>query len=267
MLKFSIPQWHAWAPGIEGEEAWRQWAQAPCIPPAETPAPAPQLGFLPAMQRRRLSALARMAVGSAWPLSREGEALPMVYASHHGETTRGYELLQNLARDEALSPTSFSLSVHNACAGMWSILRHDTTESVALSVQGDGLESAIVEASLLLAAGHPAVLVVLAEERPPAPYAPWIDDIPFPYALALRVTGGQDYELTLSAPGADGEPARDEPNDGPNDGPNNGPRGGPGEAPIALPHPLNLLRHLALGSRAWTHTHQRRQWRWRHLSS
>lgn len=139
------------------------------------------------MKRRRLSPLARMAVGSAWPLTREGEAIPMVYASHHGETSRGYELLHALAQDQALSPTSFSLSVHNACAGMWSILRHDTTETVALSVQGDGLESAIVEASLLLAAGHPAVLVVLAEEQAPEAYAAWIDDAPFPYALALRV--------------------------------------------------------------------------------
>jgi len=224
------------------------------------------------MQRRRLSPLARMAVGSAWPLTAEGEAVPMVYASHHGETTRGYELLHALAQDEPLSPTSFSLSVHNACAGMWSILRHDTTETVALSVQGDGLESAIVEASLLLDAGHPAVLVVLAEERPPESYTAWIDDIPFPYGLALRVTAGQDYALELQAPapgdvalhiqgapashtaGMPAAPLREDLS------------AQPAGAAIALPNPLNLLRHLALGSRDWTHSHPRRQWRWQHLS-
>ncbi|MFC4274473.1 beta-ketoacyl synthase chain length factor [Achromobacter aloeverae] len=256
MLKFSIPHWHAWAPGIDSVEAWRQWAQAPFVPPADTPAPTPPLGFLPAMQRRRLSTLARMAVGSAWPLTQAGEALPMVYASHHGETTRGYESLQMLARDEALSPTSFSLSVHNACAGMWSILRHDTTETVALSVQGDGLESAIIEACLLLAAGHPAVLVVLAEEQAPAAYMTWIDDIPFPYALALRLTAGHDYELAWSDRA---DPAVDNPSAPQARGARDG-------ESLALPNPLSLLRHLALGTVTWTHAHQRRHWRWQHLS-
>ncbi len=224
------------------------------------------------MQRRRLSPLARMAVGSAWPLTRDGETLPMVYASHHGETTRGYELLHTLAQDQPLSPTSFSLSVHNACAGMWSILRHDTTETVALSVQGDGLESAIVEASLLLAAGHCAVLVVLAEEQPPASYTAWIDDIPFPYALALRLTEGQDFQLKLLAPMA-GEPATPAaarvsiPVAGDPAALTAGAHATPtASESIALPNPLNLLRHLALGSRAWTHSHPRRQWRWQHSS-
>lgn len=216
------------------------------------------------MQRRRLSPLARMAVGSAWPLTTEGEAIPMVYASHHGETTRGYALLQALARDEALSPTSFSLSVHNACAGMWSILRHDTTETVALSVQGDGLESAIVEASLLLAAGHPAVLVVLAEEQAPDVYTAWIDDVPFPYALALRVTAGQDFTLESRAPNAD-DPVLHTANDAADRPQEDRSASSAGES-IALPNPLNLLRQLALGTRTWTHSHARRQWRWQHLS-
>ncbi|ALM83388.1 beta-ketoacyl synthase chain length factor [Bordetella sp. N] len=267
MLKFSIPQWHAWAPGIENVEAWRRWAEAPCIPPAATSAPTPDLGFLPAMQRRRLSALARMVVGSAWPLAQKGEALPMVYASHHGETSRGFELLQNLAKDEPLSPTAFSLSVHNACAGMWSILRHDTTETVALSVQGDGLESAIVEAALLLDAGHPAVLVVLAEETPPVPYTEWIADVPFSYALALRVTAGQDYELAFSRPDtvADTDAAAATDTDAGADA-SADPAGAATQAPLALPNPLNLLRHLTLGTQAWTHAHPRRHWHWRHLS-
>ncbi len=255
MLKFSIPAWHAWAPGIENAEAWRKWAHKPYIPRADTTTRNPQLGHIPPMERRRLSPLARMAVGCAWPLVQDGESAPMVYASHHGETTRGFQLLQTLARDEPLSPTSFSLSVHNACAGMWSILRHDTAESVALSAQGDGLENAIVEACLLLQGGHPAVLVVLAEEQAPAAYQPWVDDIPFPYAMALRLTPGHSCELELGAPSEPRAPSE------------------PGAPPDAaldlahmLPHPLSLLRHLALGTHAWTHTHQRRDWRWRQLS-
>ena len=33
-----------------------------------------------------------------------------------------------------------------------------------------------------------AVLLVIAEETPPALYGPYIDDVPFPYAVALLLT-------------------------------------------------------------------------------
>jgi hypothetical protein len=245
MFNFSIPHWHAWAPGIDSAESWQEWADNPYVPLAGgTP---PSLNFLPPLQRRRLSPLARMAVACAWPLAENQPPMPVVYASHHGETRRGFELLQTLARDEPLSPTSFSLSVHNAIVGMWSILRKETTESVALSVQGDGLESAIGEACLLLNAGHAGVIVILAEERPPVEYASWIDDVPFSYAVALRLGLGDEFQLT-PAPAA------------------SGPSGRQDQAWDAWPHPLSLLRHLALRSQAWTHTHKQRDWHWQHKS-
>jgi hypothetical protein len=181
-----------------------------------------------------------MVVGCAWPLAEGQAAMPVVYASQHGETSRGYDLLHTLARGEALSPTSFSLSVHNAIPGLWSILRKETAESVAVSVEGDGLEAAIAEACQLLHGGHENVLLILAEERPPRAYMPWIGDVPFPYALALRVCRGTDFQLTLAPAGAQGETG------------------------TVWPHPLSLLRHLVLRSPAWRHVHARRAWTWRY---
>lgn len=253
MFNFSIPQWHAWAPGIDTAQHWQEWADTPYFPLGG--AIPPNLDFLPALQRRRLSPLARMAVNCAWPLAENQPPMPVVYASHHGETGRGFELLQALARGEPLSPTSFSLSVHNAIAGMWSILRKETTESVALSVAGDGLESAIGEACILLNSGHQNVMVMLAEERPPAEYARWIDDVPFPYAVALRVGQGEDYTLTLTPAGDAriGHQAAQY-------------RSPPIAAWDVWPHPLSLVRHLALGSPAWTHTHKQRDWHWQRKS-
>ena len=126
----------------------------------------PDLTFLPSLKRRRLSSLARMVVSCAWPLA-EGQApMPMVFASRHGETSRSFKLLHDLADGEPLSPTAFGLSVHNAILGLWSILRKETEEGVALSGDSDMLEHALQEARLLLAAGAPRVLVVAAEERP-----------------------------------------------------------------------------------------------------
>jgi hypothetical protein len=256
MFNFAISAWQAWAPGLQDVAAWQAWAHAPYCPTVAS-AP-PPLAFLPPMQRRRLSPLARMAVACAWPLADARAPMPVVYASHHGETTRGFDLLQALARDEPLSPTSFSLSVHNATAGMWSILRKETVESVALSVAGDGLESAMAEACLLMAAGHPHALVVLAEETPPPEYQQWIDDIPFPYAVALRVSPGgpglaDSFHLQACAPDQESARVTD-------DGAE------PTSGDAAWPHPLNLLRHMLAGTPQWRHAGRRRDWQWRRAS-
>jgi len=191
MLTFSIAQWQGWAQGIDSPADWLQWAEHPYCPLGEQRAP--RLDFLPPMQRRRLSPLARAVFECAWPLAAERPAMPLVFASRHGETTRNFGLLQALATDEPLSPTAFGLSVHNAIAAQWSIIRRETTESIALSVEDDGLEHAFLEAAMLFGEGHEDVLVVLAEERPPAPYAPWIDDAPYTYAAAFHLRPGTDW--------------------------------------------------------------------------
>lgn len=194
MILFSIDQWRAWAPGIDSAEDWARWSDAPWLP--DCPEAQPDVAFLPAMQRRRLSRLARMTFAVAWPLAEGRAPMPLVFVSRHGETPRNFELLSDLAREQALSPTQFSLSVHNAIIGLWSIMRSDPSEMTALAATRDGLEQGMLEASLLLAEGHPQVLLVVAEDAQPEPYRPWIDDAPFPHALALRLTAGRDWSLS-----------------------------------------------------------------------
>lgn len=223
--------------------SWLHWAEHPYCPVGE-PSP-PRLEFLPPMQRRRLSPMARAVFECAWPVAAGQPPMPLVFASRHGETTRSFGLLQALAAGEPLSPTAFGLSVHNAIAGQWSIIRRETDESVALSAEEDGLELAFLEAGLLLAEGHDNVLVVLAEERPPAPYSPWIDDVPFSYAAAFRLRTGCDWRLENSADPAsrpDGTAAD--------------------SAAPGWPNALNLLRHLALRTPRWLHANRGRHWLW-----
>ncbi len=62
------------------------------------------VSFLPALQRRRLSPLARMAFHVGWPLAEMMPAQPLVFCSRHGETPRNLQLLTNLAQREDLSP-------------------------------------------------------------------------------------------------------------------------------------------------------------------
>ena len=240
-MRFSVQQWAAWAPGLAGEAQWRAWFDAPC-PPADAEA-SPPVDFLPPMQRRRLSRLARQVFHCAWPLAQDQAPMPMVFLSRHGETPRGYELLETLARDEPLSPTSFSLSVHNAIVGLWSILRQETEEHVSLSSEAD-LGIAFLEAGALLQEGAPAVLLVIAEEMQPEAYRPWADDVPFPHAVALRLQAGQDWQMSRLAP-ADGAPA---------------------PLPAGCPPVLGLLRHLALRNAGAWHVPGAGPWSWQRLA-
>ena len=238
MFTFSIEKWQAWAPGLQDEIGWRAWAHSPYCPyPTAGTGDLPTSHFLPVMQRRRLSPLARMVFDCAWPLADGLPPMPMVFASRHGETTRGFQLLSDLAAHEPLSPTAFGLSVHNAILGMWSIVRKETQEGVALAGDADTLEHAIQEACLLMHAGAPRVLVVAAEEQPPEAYRKWIDDVPFSYAVALRLSAAPSWRLGLSTPDA-------------------------AVAAPLWPHPLNLVRHLSAGTPAWTHAGAARHWHW-----
>lgn len=193
---FNINAWQAVGERLADKTQWQQWAIHPQII-HELPEYQPALTFLPAMQRRRLSKSARLVCQAAWQLADEFTGCPLVYASHDGEINRSFELWAELLSSHTVSPTSFGLSVHNAIAGQWSMLRQDMSENTALAVGCDGLENALAEAYALLCEGAPHVLVVLAD-------APLLDDYtvqaqraPFAYALAMVISPGEQYRLSL----------------------------------------------------------------------
>ncbi|RUL72974.1 beta-ketoacyl synthase chain length factor [Dyella choica] len=246
-MMFRIDSLQAWAPDLNSDEAWQAWAQHPIRLPDNGEQPA--CDFLPPMQRRRLSRLARMTMHVAWPLGGEEEQLPFVFASRHGETPRTFALLGEVADQQPLSPTQFGLSVHNAIAGQWSILRGQRGESVALAGEADTFEHAMLEAAALLGDGAQEVLVVIAEERPPVAYEGWIDDVPFSYAVALRV-GGIDPNPAVRA--GQGWQLRLEPNQG-------------ASTTAAWPHALDFVRALHAGEDKLEHAWKTRLWSWQRI--
>lgn len=91
------------------------------------------LNHIPAMQRRRLSALAKLALNSAMQVLKQQSVDYIVWVSQYGDEHKTYKILEDVLQQQTPSPTQFSTSVHNAIAGLYSILMQDATPSTSLS--------------------------------------------------------------------------------------------------------------------------------------
>lgn len=173
-LTFSIFDWKAWTPA-QGAE--------------------PDVSVIPAMLRRRLSPIGRAALSVIMPLTEIYGAMPLVYVSRHGDLTRTLALLEDLAKGEPLSPTAFSLSVHNATAGLFSIQQRLTQNITALSGGAFELVPGLLESLGLCNAQNSQVLCVFCDETPPAIYRHQVDQPTQPYAVAIVIGTGEGWEL------------------------------------------------------------------------
>lgn len=184
-LIFNILDWKAWTPAQDDAQ--------------------PDVSAIPALLRRRLSPIARAAMSVIMPLAQTYGAMPLVYVSRHGDLNRTLGLLEELARAEPLSPAAFSLSVHNATVGLFSIQQGLTQNIVALSAGAEDLVPALLESVGLCNPQAPRVLCVFSDEPPPPVYAHQVDQPAQPYAVALVIEAGQGWQLahSLSPPAND----------------------------------------------------------------
>ena len=205
-MPLHVECWAAWAPGLASQDGWRAWLRAPQPLPADAPA-SPALVEVPAMARRRIDPLGRAALQVAYWAQQDADAavlgaMPLVFASRWGELARSVAMLQELAQGEALSPTAFSHSVHNAIGAQYSIQRGITANVSAVAAAEASAAAGWVEAQALLAAGAPAVLLTVFDAPLPALYTPTGLDAPLAplhaYALRLRVAQAGEPAVRLS---------------------------------------------------------------------
>jgi hypothetical protein len=146
------------------------------------------VGFLPALQRRRCDTLSRLMLAVANACCPDGTCndVASVFASRHGSFGTTVSMLERLARDEPLSPTAFSHSVHNTQAGLFSIWSGNQRVAQSLASRDATFEHGFLEAVCLGARspGRP-VLFVTGDEALPAPVADLSDAPAPPYAVAL----------------------------------------------------------------------------------
>ncbi|MDR7332778.1 beta-ketoacyl synthase chain length factor [Roseateles asaccharophilus] len=237
MTDFRVRRWAAWAPGLQTQEAWAGWLQAPVWPLPAADATAP-LVEVPAMTRRRIDPLGRAALQVAWWAQGAEPTGPVVFASRWGEVARSVALLRQLSQGEPLSPTSFSLSVHNASSALYSIARDDTANYAAVSAGGASAAAGICEAIGLLADGASQVLVVSVESALPEPYEAF-ESRPGSLRAWAALLEPADCGLRLQASMPSGDPQDEH-----------------------LPADLATLRFLAGSSAQWRQSSPQGDWLW-----
>lgn len=190
MLSFSLQDSQALSPGLVDELDWQAWARQGQWP-ADPPFPATPL--LPMMMARRLSQGSRLAVQVGLSLLARHPVDYAIFVSRHGELARSVTLLQALAGGQALSPTDFSMSVHNTAAGLSSIQGKAAIPMTSLTAGEGGLMAGFTEAVAALHAGASRVLLVAFEGPVPEFHRPWLPDEAPPHALGLVLQAGDEW--------------------------------------------------------------------------
>lgn len=88
---------------------------------------------IPAMQRRRLSPLAKLALNGAMQSLASSSVDYIVWVSQYGDESKTLGILEDVLTEQTPSPTQFSTSVHNAISGLYSILCQDATPATSLA--------------------------------------------------------------------------------------------------------------------------------------
>ena len=191
-IAFTVRAWAAWSPGLETAADWR--AAMGLAPGSGNTAPAQP----PLLLRRRVSKLGQQALRAAWSLP-ESASARMVFCSRHGEFGRTLSILDALAARTEISPADFTLSVHNALAGLLSIARANRASHTAIAAGVESFGFGMLEALACLAERpQEPILLVYFDEPLPAPYDMLEADAQAPIALALLLGIGPVAEFTLA---------------------------------------------------------------------
>lgn len=204
--EFVVRNWNAWAPGISSREDWLKLQVFAEQQKAAIPAAVPKT------LQRRLSPLARAVFNAA-----DGcvdNALPIVFSSAHGEVNKSLEMLKSMQKGEEVSPTAFSLSVHNAISGLFSMAYDYHREITVIAPGQDGIAPAFIEALGILQEGRAEQVLIVFYDEPLSdfyPSLPFALNAPAVCALALKISlTGSGLPLQLNRTSAhrdDGEHA------------------------------------------------------------
>ena len=140
------------------------------------------------MQRRRLSLMARAVFKVGGECLQQfdpaSQSIASLFATTYGQAASSVKMIQTMTEQKPLSPAAFSLSVHNAIAGQFSISHGLTGPSMTAACGREGLGGVFTQASGLLS-DHDQVLMCCFEEPLPEALRPYTANPPTPLAAAF----------------------------------------------------------------------------------
>jgi hypothetical protein len=161
---------------------WSMWSgDASSLTPLD-------VGFVESALRRRLSTLTRMSLKVANDCVGDTPHIHLVYASRHGDLNRTTAMLQDLANEEPLSPTAFSMSVLNAFAGVYSISKNEQLPSMSLSAGESSFGFGLLEACLQLANNPEVPVLFVYSDEPAPPIYGVLKEAFLPHAIAMLLS-------------------------------------------------------------------------------
>ncbi len=195
-LSFSVTNWAAWGAGLEEKQDWLSQEKLSDL--ADLSDTSPNIKDLPMMLRRRLSRLGRMVMRVTHDIE-EVKNLPLIFSSRYGESVQTVKLLKDLSLKEPLSPTVFSMSVHNGLAGLFSITSKNKQPHTAISAGSASFCHGLLEAcSMLKVNPQQPVLLVHYDEPLSSFYDEAGDETVTPMAIALRLEKTTETKMSYS---------------------------------------------------------------------
>ncbi len=164
---FALKRWSAWFPDNTEKSVSESWQNGRNLALKQL---TPDISFLPQLQRRRLTPLARAAIAVAWDCWNSNDQRPTIFCSTHGETSHCFNILEILADSQDVSPTQFTLSVHSGIAAMFSIFTANNAPYIAMASGNENLSYAMLEAHGLLIEEYREILVVFYDQAIPEVY-------------------------------------------------------------------------------------------------
>ena len=184
----------AWFP--EGEPHPLKAIKAPAI---EVLCGTPDISFISARNRRRLSIMAKTALYCAERCCAGVQSPHIVFASRHGEVGRTMEMLADIVHGEEISPTDFSLSVHNATAGILSISKENRSPATALAAGDESFGWGLVEAYMTWKADPDIkVMYLYCDDRLPETLSGFGGKGECLHAVALLIGAPRSFSVHLS---------------------------------------------------------------------
>ncbi|GLT18738.1 hypothetical protein GCM10007938_25190 [Vibrio zhanjiangensis] len=184
-ISFNIDAWLANSPGFTTTDDWKQWASSGRWPEESLL----NVSDIPAMMRRRMSQVSKLAVKTAIELLKHHDVSYLIFSSRHGELHRSVTLIENILKGEETSPMAFAQSVHNTAAGLTTIATKQPIPLTSISASENTFQSALIEAWLFLQ-DNPSkkVLVVDFDEPLPKPYSEFESHRYHAYGVGLVVS-------------------------------------------------------------------------------